>query len=220
MSVIAADFLLPNTTSGVIQVPGLNSSGTVRVTELISSGPVTCLQNPSSPNELATKNYVDSVSVGGLYYATPESFGAVGDGVHDDTPAVISVLQLGKSVLFGQDKTYKVTESSIAFNGDNMVIDLNGSTINWTDGPGVLFRISHTTGAPMELRNGVIIDTQTDNTSGVYHIHVKNDTRDGCIDRFTNMKFIRQAPGSPATAYATLVHINGMGSTTANVIFD
>lgn len=41
-------------------------------------------------------------------YVTPEMFGAVGDGITDDTIAVQDAIDTGKSVLLGCDKTYLV----------------------------------------------------------------------------------------------------------------
>lgn len=49
-----------------------------------------------------------------LYYATPEMFGAVGDGVSDDTQAVKDALATGKPVLL--TKTYRLTEGVDAVN--------------------------------------------------------------------------------------------------------
>lgn len=60
-------------------------------------------------------------------YATPEFFGAVGDGVTDDTQAINSALSSGNHVLFGNGKTYKV--SGGLYIQEGQTIDLNGSTI-------------------------------------------------------------------------------------------
>lgn len=59
-------------------------------------------------------------------YVTPELFGAVGDGVTDDTQAIQQAINTRKSVLFGGNKTYLIdTEISIKPQS-NTVIDLNG----------------------------------------------------------------------------------------------
>lgn len=46
-----------------------------------------------------------------LPYVTPEMYGAIGDGVADDTSAIRSAFATGKNVAFGNGKTYKITAS-------------------------------------------------------------------------------------------------------------
>ena len=60
-------------------------------------------------------------------YATPEDFGAVGDGVADDTAAFIAALATGKRIK-ALKKTYVLT-GTIPF-VDNAILELSGSTIN------------------------------------------------------------------------------------------
>ncbi len=59
--------------------------------------------------------------------ATPEMFGAVGDGVTDDALAIQSALNAGGYVLFGTGKTYKV--QSRLFLREDTVVDFNGATV-------------------------------------------------------------------------------------------
>ena len=61
----------------------------------------------------------------------PEEYGAVGDGVTDDTTALQTAINQKGFVLFGGGKTYKVTQTLRLYK--NTIIDLNGSTINCTN---------------------------------------------------------------------------------------
>lgn len=64
-------------------------------------------------------------------YVTPEMFGAVGNGVNDDTDAIQAALDSDAGiVLFKQGKVYRVTDT--VYIGSNTVMNLNGSTI-WGD---------------------------------------------------------------------------------------
>lgn len=59
--------------------------------------------------------------------ATPETYGAVGDGVTDDAAAITQALAASKNVIFDGDKTYAVG-STIVIPADSMV-DFRGATI-------------------------------------------------------------------------------------------
>lgn len=59
-------------------------------------------------------------------HVTPEMFGAIGDGVADDTEAVQMAVDSGNCV-FAKGKTYVVTDMIVL--PDNASVDLNGSTI-------------------------------------------------------------------------------------------
>ncbi|AUR99322.1 pectate lyase superfamily protein [Vibrio phage 1.264.O._10N.286.51.F2] len=57
-------------------------------------------------------------------------FGAVGDGVTDDTDALIAALAAGTTVEFGQNKTYLIrTGANILTPNSNTVLNFNGSTV-------------------------------------------------------------------------------------------
>lgn len=60
-------------------------------------------------------------------YEMPETYGAVGDGVTDDTAAIQSAINKQGLIVFDAKKTYSVSKT-IRLKSDT-VIDLNGSTI-------------------------------------------------------------------------------------------
>ena len=60
---------------------------------------------------------------------TPEQFGAVGDGVADDTAAINSALSGGGIIVFKAGASYKVDPDVSLLVDDNSYVDLNGATI-------------------------------------------------------------------------------------------
>lgn len=68
--------------------------------------------------------------LGVVNYTTPEMFGAVGDGVTDDTAAIQAVADVGGLILFDGNKTYKTT--AVIRLKQNTELDLNGATIHST----------------------------------------------------------------------------------------
>jgi hypothetical protein len=73
--------------------------------------------------KLATEEYVDNL----VDHTSPEYFGAVGDGVTDDSEAITQALTASKNVVFDGDKTYAVG-STIVIPADSMV-NFRGATI-------------------------------------------------------------------------------------------
>ena len=61
-------------------------------------------------------------------YATPQMFGAVGDGDNIDTVAIQSALNSGKNVISPSGFTYR-TDNTLFLTKDNIVVDFNGSKI-------------------------------------------------------------------------------------------
>lgn len=64
--------------------------------------------------ELAYQEDLDSVEQKVDWFVTPEMYGAVGDGVTNDTAAVRAAIETGKNVLFS--KTYKVNSNISIYN--------------------------------------------------------------------------------------------------------
>jgi len=80
----------------------------------------------------------------GEEWITPEQFGAVGDGVTDDTDALIAAHSTGKHVLYGAGKAYLVAPSVGSYNKyipvtEGQIIDGNGSKINCFNGGRAIF---------------------------------------------------------------------------------
>lgn len=80
----------------------------------------------------------------GEEWITPEQFGAVGDGVTDDTDALILAHNTGKHVLYGAGKSYLVAPSVGNYNKyipvtEGQIIDGNGSKINCFNGGRAIF---------------------------------------------------------------------------------
>lgn len=94
-------------------------------------------------------------------YVAPETYGAVGDGVTDDSVALQNAFDNNREVVFTTGKTYKVT-STLRVAG-NTVLNLNGATILSTN-KHLLFNFLSTdtfTGyngnGNITLKNGTII---------------------------------------------------------------
>lgn len=72
-----------------------------------------------------SKYYAENIT---LYFETPEQYGAVGDGVTDDTQALKNMLATGnKQIKFSSGKTYLI--SDVLEIKENTTIDLNGASI-------------------------------------------------------------------------------------------
>lgn len=82
-------------------------------------------------------------------YATPEDFGAIGDGVTDDTEAINKALE-HSNVLNMSAKTYLVSANpttAVAIAAHNKVINGNGATIKIKPVTGEYYRIIDATGS-------------------------------------------------------------------------
>ena len=70
----------------------------------------------------------DKLIIGTMGYITPEMFGAVGDGITDDTNALISCLSY-KNIELTANKTYLISDSLTL--GDNICIKGNNATLSF-----------------------------------------------------------------------------------------
>lgn len=96
------------------------------VTDNISSGSAYV----ENTNIAATtiENMIIGIINKAIAYVTPEQFGAVGNGVNDDTEALQAALDSNKGiVLCAQGKVYRTTDT--VYIGSNTIFNLNGSTI-------------------------------------------------------------------------------------------
>lgn len=94
-----------------------------------------------------------------LNIGTPEMYGAVGNGIIDDTNAVRSAITNHSYVLFGCGKTYLLSET-ITLNAP-LVIDLNGSIIQLSETLLTPFTTTHGSISPLTVKNGTIQGTRT-----------------------------------------------------------
>ncbi len=148
---------------------------------------------------------------------TPESYGAIGDGITDDTEAIRQALKSGKVVRF-QPKTYCVKANTVKrlVIPDNCFISGNGATLkaineNSENGAVLYMKSAKNIG----IENLTIIgdvDVNTNTVEGTYHgiyihdcenIHIRNVV---CKDCFTDGLYIR---GNNITVRDSIMEHNG-----------
>lgn len=126
-------------------------------------------------------------------YVTPEDFGAVGDGITDDTDAINTALE-HSNVLNMNAKTYLVSanqETAIAIAAHNKVINGNGATIKIKPVTGEYYHVIDVRGSTT-ISNLTIIGERDDHigTSGEWghgisiskcdRVHIENVTVKNC----------------------------------------
>lgn len=115
-------------------------------------------------NSLTNKKLV----IGTLNFVTPEMFGAVGDGIADDTASINNMLAGGdKFCLFKSGSTYKV--SNILEIDSDTIIELNNCVVRSTNN-GHIFRFKGASAdnhkKNLAIRNGIIVGNGLDNNVG------------------------------------------------------
>lgn len=98
-------------------------------------------EHPEATTTVQDKSLtIDKMVLGTLGYVTPEMYGAVGDGVTDDTEAIQQALTECRNVRFDTNKIYGISTTLNV--PDNITIDLCGSTIkNITEAPFIMLQI-------------------------------------------------------------------------------
>jgi hypothetical protein len=75
-------------------------------------------------------SFIANISLAsGVKQHTPEEYGAVGNGISDDTQALTKAFNSGYDIYFNSAKTYKITNTIIVKSISKKVIDLKKSTI-------------------------------------------------------------------------------------------
>lgn len=84
---------------------------------------------PLQPGNWAHLNdYLTQITTGGSLPVFPEDYGAVGDGVTDDTTAMLTAVATGRDVALKDGKTYLVRQV-LNFNTNGQIFDGRGSTL-------------------------------------------------------------------------------------------
>lgn len=155
--------------------------------------------NPESENAQSGKAVAEAVATVGnkISYVTPEMFGAIGDGVTDDTTAIQSALDTGKTVLF--TKRY-VTSNTLFINKPNQRIIVEGEIISSAN-PSIYVNQTKTiiegNGLIRSNHSGTCIKIVTENhledviiSVDMYGIDVEADTGSGIGIEITNANTI------------------------------
>jgi hypothetical protein len=106
-----------------VNIGGTNNSTDTNTGSLIVNGGLGIQKNICSGGSLVVQN--TSVS-------SPEVFGAIGDGLIDDTIALQQCLSSSSNIQFGYNKVYRITSSLTLVS--NKTIDMNNSVIITNDG--------------------------------------------------------------------------------------
>lgn len=146
-------------------------------------------------------------------YVTPEMFGAIGDGVHDDTEAILTVLEKGKHVLF-DSKTYVMSDRLVL---NNHIIDGTSSGDTWGKGTKILFKNMPDVDSAVyvefasEINNVFFkLDTWTDDTPEIDGLRVARKVIvNSCIfNNFTGNGVNLFTEGNKAPYYSNFTNCN------------
>ena len=100
-------------------------------------------------------------------YVTPEMFGAIGDGVADDTEAIKAALDASKRIVFGYRKTYLVNceaDSSVMTVRDDTVVDFNYATVKLAPTDKGVYHIVNLSSDNCTIMNGTLIGDKETHT--------------------------------------------------------
>jgi len=112
--------------NAVVKLTGNQTVGGIKA---FSSSPI--IPAPTTDLQAATKKYVDDNAGGASVWADVKSFGAVGDGVTDDTAAILAAIATGKTVsLENSNDTYLITAPLTLGVGQHLVG--SGATLKTT----------------------------------------------------------------------------------------
>lgn len=136
-------------------------------------------------------------------YVTPETFGAVGDGVTDDTYAMNLAISSG-NVLCSPSKVYLVGKLNIR---SNLTIDLNNSTLRrnidilpgsdmlWNNYTFMIYINSAITLSNITIKNGIVDDRHTDSTTLIRGFFGVNTGGKVVNLTFDNIEFVNSHSG-------------------------
>jgi len=163
----------------------------------VFDGTVTAAQDPTLPLQLATKQYVDAHGSSQPYQFRPESYGAFGDNVHDDTTAFRNMLIAGWNYLSTHNGYVEYVLQPVTYL-------IAGAPITGALFNGVMFNGSAQLPlqAQAETAEHVVIAWRcSEDQTELYHWHQTTAQRSGAILRST------WAAGAslPATGEASVV---------------
>jgi hypothetical protein len=114
---------------------GLVTDITAILNTWYSDGTLATIINDNVFSMKANKTDLDNFGL------SPMNYGAIGDGIVDDTQALKTFFQLvqtksgGCSVKFPHGKRFKITDSLGVYTFSNVTIDFNGSILDWGRNP-------------------------------------------------------------------------------------
>ena len=151
------------------------------------------------------QNQIDQIKEG---FVTPEMYGAVGDGVTDDTAAINDALAVGGTIVFNSGSTYAIDTDVSLLPESNSTIDLNGAKLKAIpNGLDYYEVIMIQNKKNVVVKNGTIVGDRDDHTGltgewghGIYvhssdNVHIDNMSISDCWgdgiyvgDQSTNVK--------------------------------
>ena len=101
---------------------GLHNEVVNKINDMVNDGTMDLIINQNVLEDLNSQiKDIENKKLN--YFITPEMFGAKGDGVTDDSNAIQSAVNSGKTVILGSNKTYKIIDTILLPNNANIVGD-------------------------------------------------------------------------------------------------